>query len=149
MQDAKDILKQAESLGKKIIIPKDFIISDGVSTKIITPEEIPAGWKPLDIGPQTQKDFSEVIGQSRTVFLNGPMGKFEDEKFAGGSEAVLATMKNIKKDNLGETIIAGGDTIDAARKYGNLDDYSHVSLAGGATLEFLAGKELPGLKALE
>lgn len=72
------------------------------------------------------------------------MGKFENEKFAQGSEAILSAMKNVE----GKTIIAGGDTIDVARRYGNLEDYSHVSLAGGATLEFLAGKELPALLPL-
>jgi len=144
VESARDILKQAESLGKRIIIPGDLIISDGVSEKIITTEEIPLGWEALDIGPKTQKEFSDIINRSQTIFINGPMGKFEDEKFAQGSKAVFDAMKNSK----GETIIAGGDTIDVARRYGNLNDYSHVSLAGGATLEFLAGKELPALKAL-
>ena len=144
VEDAKDILKQAESLGKKIICPKDLVISDGISTKIITTEEIPVNWMALDIGPQTQKEFSDIISQSKAVFMSGPMGKFEDEKFSTGSKAVLSAMTKIK----GQTIIAGGDTIDVARKYTDLKDYSYVSLAGGATLEFLAGKELPALKAL-
>ncbi|MFA5791952.1 MAG: phosphoglycerate kinase [Candidatus Paceibacterota bacterium] len=141
VEDAKDILKQAESLGKKIIIPKDLLISDGISVKIITREEIPLGWMALDIGPESQKDFSNIISQSKTVFLNGPMGKFEDEKFKEGSKAILLAMKNLK----GQTIIAGGDTIDVVRRCGNLEDYSHISLAGGATLEFLSGKVLPAL----
>jgi len=146
VQNAQDILKQAESLGKKIVTPKDLVISDGVSTKTIdvTIDEIPAGWMALDIEGETQKEFSYIISQSKTVFINGPMGKFEDEKFAQGSKAILGAMKNMK----GETIVAGGDTIDVARRYGNLEDYSHISLAGGATLEFLAGKELPALKML-
>ena len=144
VESARDILKQAESLGKRIIIPGDLIISDGVSEKIITTEEIPLGWEALDIGPKTQKEFSDIINRSQTIFINGPMGKFEDEKFAQGSKAVFDAMKNSK----GETIIAGGDTIDVARKYGDLSGYSHVSLAGGATLEFLAGKELPALLPL-
>ena len=150
VQEARDILKQAESLGKTIILPKDLVISDGVLTKIINiaAEEVPAGWMALDIGPETQKDFCNIILQSKTIFLNGPMGKFEDEKFSPGSRAVFDAMKNAGKNFLSETIIAGGDTIDAARRYGNLDDYSHASLAGGATLEFLAGKELPALVPL-
>ena len=98
----------------------------------------------LDIGPEARKEFTNVISQSRTVFLNGPMGKFEDERFVDGSKAVLNAMESMK----GETTIAGGDTIDLARNYGNLKNYSNVSLAGGATLEFLAGKELPALKPL-
>ncbi|HEV7423621.1 MAG TPA: phosphoglycerate kinase [Candidatus Paceibacterota bacterium] len=150
VEDAKDILKQAQSLGKKIITPKDLVISDGVSVKTIdiTKEDIPSGWSALDIGPETAKDFSEIISQSKIVFVNGPMGKFEDKRFVKGSEAIFTAMKNLKKNGKGETIIAGGDTIDVALKYGNLDDYSEVSLAGGATLEFLAGKELPALVPL-
>jgi len=148
VEDARDILKQAESLKKKIMVPGDLVMSDGISTKKIVTEGVPAGWMALDIGPKTQVDFSNIINQSKTVFINGPMGKFEDERFSLGSRAVLNAMKNLTQNLKGETIIAGGDTIDVARKYGNLNDYSHTSLAGGATLEFLAGKELPALKAL-
>lgn len=146
IQDARDILEQAQSLGRKIITPRDLVISDGVSTKIIdiTTTEVPMEWMALDIGPQAQKDFSDIISQSRTVFLNGPMGKSGDERFAQGSQIILKAMKNVQA----ETIIAGGDTIEAVRKYGNLENYSHISLAGGATLEFLAGKELPALLPL-
>lgn len=145
---AKDILKQAESLGKKILLPADLVMSDGISTRVITTEEVPAGWMALDIGPETQKNFSLVISQSETVFWGGPVGKSGDEKFSVGSQSILKAMKNVSKNLSGETIIAGGDTIEVVRKYGNLEDYSHISLAGGATLEFLAGKELPALKAL-
>lgn len=145
VENAKEIMKEAQDLGKKIVIPSDFVISDGVSTKIISREEIGKEWSVLDIGPKTQKDFCDVVKASKTVFINGPMGKFEDRKFSLGSQAILSAMKDLK----GETIIAGGDTIDFVRTYSSLEDYSHISLAGGATLEFLAGKELPALKALE
>lgn len=146
-REKKDwVLYAKEILGKykdKIVYPRDVVISDGISEKVIDifAEDAPDRWMALDIGPLTQKDFSDIILQSKTVFLAGPMGKFEDEKFAIGSRAILNAMKNVK----GKTIIAGGDTIDAARRYGNLGDYSHTSLAGGATLEFLAGKVLPAL----
>ncbi len=148
VEKAKNILKQIELFHKKILIPKDIIISDGVTVKIITIEEIPTGWMVVDIGPETQKEYSSVINESKTVFINGPMGKFENENFASGSRAIFNAMKNLKKNNLGKSIIAGGDTINAVRKYGNLDDYSHASLAGGAALEFLAGKTLPALEPL-
>lgn len=140
---AKEILQKYKD---KIIYPEDVVISDGVSTKIIdiSKDGVPEGWMALDIGSETQKLFLDIIQKSATVFLAGPMGKFEDAKFAEGSKSVLEAMKNMK----GETIIAGGDTISMARQYGNLDDYSHVSLAAGATLEFLAGKELPALGPL-
>ena len=157
VEDAKDILKKAETLGKKIILPRDVIISNekvlnsaiaenSTSLKIINinKEAVPVGWMALDIGPETQKEFSDIILQSKTVFLAGPIGKFEDERFAEGSKALLTAMKKVN----GETIIAGGDTIGMARGYGNLEDYSHTSLAAGATLEFLAGKELPALVPL-
>ena len=111
-------------------------------------EKVPDKWMAFDIGPKTQEHFSDIIKNSPTVFLAGPMGKFEDEKFAEGSKAILLAMKDLKENLSGETIIAGGDTIDVARKYTNLEDYTHVSLAGGATLEFLAGKTLPALVPL-
>ncbi len=148
VEDAKDILKEAQSLGKKIITPIDIVISDGTSTKVINKEDIPLGWKAFDIGPETQKEFSKIISKSKTVFLAGPLGKFEDEKFSKGCQAILTAMKNAGNNFSSQTIIAGGDTIDLARTYGNLEDYSHVSLAGGATLEFLAGKVLPALVPL-
>ncbi len=133
----------------KIVIPEDVVISDGVSVKNIdSAEGVPEGWMALDIGPKTQREFSDLILQSKTVFLAGPMGKFEDEKFILGSRAIFDAMKNITKNQGGTTIVAGGDTIDVAGRCGDLSDYSHISLAGGATLEFLAGKELPALKAL-
>ncbi|MCE9549244.1 phosphoglycerate kinase [Candidatus Nomurabacteria bacterium] len=141
---AKEIL---ETYKEKIVCPEDLIISDGTLTRVIniSTENVPEGWMALDIGPNTCKNFSDIISQSQTVFINGPMGKFEDVKFAEGSKIILDAMKNAK----GETIIAGGDTINLVRTYEKLEDYSHVSLAGGATLEFLAGKELPALKALQ
>ena len=140
---AKEILEKYKD---KVVLPEDVVISDGVSSKVIeiSFDDVPDKWMALDIGPKTQKDFSDIISKSKTVFLAGPMGKFEDEKFARGSKAILDAMKN--PDIV--SIIAGGDTIDVARKYSNLDDYSHVSLAGGATLEFLAGKELLALVPL-
>lgn len=148
--DAKDILKQAKFLGKKIITPRDVVVSDGTSVKIVdvTVAEVPVGWMALDIEGETQKEFSQLISESKTVFLAGPMGKFEDEKFAFGSKAILNAMKNVRTNSSCETILAGGDTISMARRYGNLEDYSHVSLAAGATLEFLAGKELSALVPL-
>jgi phosphoglycerate kinase len=140
---AKEILQKYKD---KVVYPEDVVISDGVATENIdiSTEGVPEKWMVLDIGLKTQKSFSDIIKNSKTIFLGGPMGKFEDEKFAQGSRVILEAIKNTQ----GETIIAGGDTINMARRYGNLDDYSHVSLAGGATLDFLAGKELPALKAL-
>ena len=147
VEDAKSILEEASALGKKIICPKDVIISDGneIKTIDITKEGVPDGWMALDIGEDSREIFSQVIRQSKTVFINGPLGKNSDMRFIDGSVAIINAMKEVD----GTTIIAGGDTIDLVRKYGKLENYTHVSLAGGATLEFLAGKELPALKTLE
>ena len=150
VETARDILRSAKSLNKKVIIPTDLLISNSIETKIIdiTKENIEKGWMALDLGVQSQQEFVRVISESKTVFINGPMGKFEDEKFTHGTRVVFTALKDLTKDISCETVIAGGDTIDAARKYTDLKDYSHVSLAGGATLEFLAGKELPALVPL-
>ncbi len=139
-----------EEHGEKIVCPKDSIISDGTEVKIwdIARRDCPAGWSVLDIGPQTRQEFSEIIEKSGTVFLGGPMGKFEEAGFAEGTKAILAAISNLTRHSAGETTIAGGDTIDAARRFSKLENYSHVSLAGGATLDFLAGNELPALTPL-
>lgn len=140
---AKEIMEKYQD---KIVCPTDVVISDGISLRTINvaDEGVPEKWMALDIGEETQKTFSNFIENSGTSFLAGPMGKFEDEKFAAGSQAILEAMRKEQ----GTTIIAGGDTIDVAKIYSKLEDYSHVSLAGGATLEFLAGKELPALLPL-
>ena len=149
-REKKDwVLYAKEILGKykdKIVCPTDLVVSDGVSVKVINivSEAVEDKWMALDIGPKTQKLFSDIIENSKTVFLGGPMGKFENEKSEKGSEVILSAMRK----NKGETIIAGGNTIDLARKYGDLESYSNISLAGGATLEFLASKELPALLPL-
>jgi len=147
IEDAKSIMDQAKTLNKNIFYPIDLIVSDGNTVRNINieNESVPGGFMSLDMGPETRKLFSQVIENSKTVFINGPVGKFEDKRFVDGSIAVIESMQKVK----GKTIIAGGDTIDFVRKYGNLENYSYASLAGGATLEFLAGKELPALKALE
>jgi phosphoglycerate kinase len=139
---AKEILEKYKD---KVVYPEDLVITDDNSVKVIGQEDIVVGWKAFDIGPKTQKTFSDSILQSKTVFLAGPMGKFEDSRFSYGSQAVLEAMKKVD----GKTIIAGGDTIELVRNYAKLEDYTHISLAGGATLEFLAGKELPALTMLQ
>ncbi|MFA6257073.1 MAG: phosphoglycerate kinase [Candidatus Paceibacterota bacterium] len=140
---AKEIL---EKYKEKIVCPKDAVISNGAEVRNLnfSSEKMPDDFSALDIGPETVKYFEEIIKSSGTVFLAGPMGKFEDEKFAKGSEEIILAMKQVK----GQTIVAGGDSIDMVQRYGSLKDFSHISLAGGATLDFLAGKELPALLPL-
>ncbi len=141
---SKNILS---SFGSKVVLPEDLIISDGSNVKVINikDESVPSGWMALDIGPNTQKIFSNSIRNSKTVLMAGPMGKFEDENMKTGTQNILSELQKVQ----GNTVIAGGDTIEASLQFGGIDSYSHVSLAAGATLEFLAGKELPALKALE
>ena len=140
---AREIL---DTYGDKIILPEDLVVSDGSWAKTVDCKEgVPGGYMALDIGPKTISIFSDLIIKSKTVLLAGPMGKFEDTRFVDGSRDILEAMKKVS----GTTIIAGGDTIDSVLKYGDLEDYTHISLAAGATLEFLAGKELPALKALQ
>jgi phosphoglycerate kinase len=152
VEEAKRILAQAKDLGKNIMIPKDLVITDDKDVRTLADGDVPSGWSALDIGPESVKDFVRIVRESQTIFMNGPMGKFEDERFSSGSQALIEAMQKVKKsskeNSQTEVILAGGDTINLARRHGSLDDYSHVSLAGGATLEFLAGKELPALLPL-
>lgn len=148
VDEARSILNEIEKAGKKIITPVDLIVTNGTEIKTVNmlESQVEKGWMALDIEGDTAKMFRQIISESKTVFLNGPMGKFEDERFSHGSQTILSTMKDLR--GTGDTIIAGGDTIDLVRQYGDLNDYTNISLAGGATLEFLAGKELPALLPL-
>jgi phosphoglycerate kinase len=131
--------------GDKIMIPEDVVISDGSETRVIdVAEGIPAGWKALDIGPKTTEAFSKIINNSKTVFWNGPMGVFENEGFEKGSAAIAQAMEKSEA----VTVISGGDTVEAAKNFADTTKITHLSLAGGASLEFLAGKELLVLKML-
>lgn len=140
---AREILEQYKD---KIIYPEDSVISNGTDVRNleILSEDVPESFSVLDIGPRTANNFSNIIKNSATMFLAGPVGEFEDERFSKGSVEVLSAMKEVK----GTTVIAGGDTINMVKKYGKLEDYTHISLAGGAALEFLAGKTLPALLPL-
>lgn len=131
----------------KIAYPEDLVVFDGekVENMKISPDQgIPESSQALDIGEETRKKYSEIIKSSGLVFLAGPIGKFEDFRFSVGTKEILKAMA----ETTAETIVAGGDTIDSVVKYGDISKYTYTSLAGGATLDFLAGKELPALKAL-
>ncbi|MBN1263070.1 MAG: phosphoglycerate kinase [Candidatus Pacebacteria bacterium] len=138
--------------GSKIILPVDLVIGDSLEnpqrTKTVRlglgKKLVPDKWAALDIGPETQKLYQKKIAETKTAFLNGPMGLFENGRFAQGSIAVVKALAKSR----GRTVIAGGDTIEIARKAASLTDFSFVSLAGGASLEFLAGKTLPALEPL-
>ncbi|MDO4311679.1 MAG: phosphoglycerate kinase [Eubacteriales bacterium] len=144
---ALNMLKKAEEKGVKLLLPVDTVIADDFSndanTKVVAAGEIPDGWQGLDIGPETAKIFSEAVKDAKTVVWNGPMGCFEMPNFAPGTEAVAKALA----DTDAVTIIGGGDSAAAVNQLGFGDKMTHISTGGGASLEFLEGKELPGVAA--
>ena len=128
--------------------PVDAIIADrfapDAQTRVVDVQDIPAGWQALDIGPKTSELFVAAIKKGKTIVWNGPMGVFEMEPFAQGTIAVAEAMAN----STGTTIIGGGDSVSAVEQAGLADRMSHISTGGGASLEFLEGKTLPGVAAL-
>lgn len=148
---ANSILADAKARGKKLLLPVDTVVAekfeDNAPSKIVTSTEIPAGWQGLDIGPETVKLFSAEILAAKTVVWNGPMGVFEFDSFAKGTNAVAqALVESTRKGTV--TIVGGGDSAAAIAKAGLQKEVSHVSTGGGASLEFLEGKTLPGVAAL-
>lgn len=146
---AADLIKQAEKKGVKLYLPVDNVITQefkaDAASKVCKSGEIPDGWEGLDIGPETAKLFAQVIAGAKTVVWNGPMGVFEFAKFAEGTKAVakaLAANKNAV------TIIGGGDSAAAVEQLGFADKVTHISTGGGASLEYLEGKVLPGIACL-
>lgn len=147
VQMASELLKKGEGL---IVLPKDLVAAadeNSLSFKIVKlaeGENIPAGWKFLDIGPRTIEYYSTVLREAKTIFANGPMGLFEKEQFAAGTKKLAEVMIA----NTGTTVIGGGDTESIVARYGWEGKFTHVSTGGGASLEFLAGKEFPVMKYL-
>jgi len=146
---AKEFMKKAEEKGVKFLMPVDVIVADDFSedanTKVVPIEEIPADWEALDIGPKTSELYAKVIEDSKLVIWNGPMGVFELNKFAGGTRAVA---ESLAEANDTYSVIGGGDSAAAVEKFHLADRMSHISTGGGASLEFMEGKELPGVVAL-
>ena len=148
IETAKNVLAKAESKGITLLLPIDHIVADGFSnganTKVVGVDAIEPGWQRLDIGPETVKLFCGAIEKADTVIWNGPVGVFEMEKFATGTKVLAETLANAGVTS----IIGGGDTAAAVKQFGLADKMSHVSTGGGASLEMLEGKQLPGLAAL-
>ena len=142
------MMDKAKARGVKLLLPVDTLVATAVSpdadTKFVTAGQIPDGWEGVDIGPETRKLFAAEIEKAGTVIWNGPMGVFEEPKFAEGTMAVAAAMAACR----GTTVIGGGDSVSAVQKAGLADKMSHISTGGGASLEFLEGKELPGIACL-
>jgi len=150
---AKKVMEKAKSLGKTILLPKDIVVADAFSadanTKIVKADDIPEGWMGLDNGPETTKEQKDVLSSAKTVIMNGPMGVFEMEKFAKGTFDLINILGDITKENGAITIIGGGDSVAATIQSGRSKDMSHISTGGGASLELLEGKILPGVAALD
>ncbi|KAJ2517405.1 phosphoglycerate kinase [Coemansia sp. RSA 1939] len=148
-----DLVAKAKKNNVKFVLPTDFIAADkfapDANTKTATVEGgIEEGWEGLDIGPKSVKDFAELINQAKTIVWNGPCGVFEFEKFAVGTNETMDAIIAAHDKNGATTIIGGGDSATAAANRGVTDKFSHVSTGGGASLELLEGKELPGVTAL-
>ena len=147
-----DLVEKAKKNNVKIVLPVDYITADSFSADAKTStatdsEGIPDGWMGLDCGPKSIELFKKTIEEAKTVLWNGPPGVFEFEKFAKGTKAVLDVA--VEQAQKGKTvIIGGGDTATVAAKYKVEDKLSHVSTGGGASLELLEGKDLPGVSAL-
>jgi len=143
-------LEKAKSSKCRIMLPTDLVVADAFSaeanTQMVRVEQIPEGWMGLDIGPATSAHFVREIQMARTIFWNGPMGAFEMEPFSSGTRAVAAAVANAEN---ALTVSGGGDTVAALNRYGLADNLDHVSTGGGAAMEFLEGKELPGIAVLQ
>ena len=152
IETAREAIVKADELGVTIYLPSDTVIADkfdnDANTQTVRVSEIPDGWMGLDIGPETEKTFSEVIENSATMLWNGPMGVFEMENFAKGTKAVAMAL--VKATERGAyTLVGGGDSVAAVNQYHLQDKVSYVSTGGGAMLEYIEGKELPGIAAIE
>ena len=148
MDYSNEMVKKAEEKGVKLLLPVDTVCADAfdpnANTQTVTAGEIPDGWQGLDIGPKTIELYCEAVKDAGTVIWNGPMGVFEFAKFAKGTEAVAEALS--KTDAI--TIIGGGDSAAAVQQLGYADKMTHISTGGGASLEFMEGKELPGVACL-
>ena len=148
---ALDILKKAEEKGVKIHLPVDVVAADSFSndanTQIVDIKDIPDGWEGLDAGPKTNVGFSFILAQSKTILWNGPVGVFEMPKFAKGTIEIGNAVADATADGA-FSLVGGGDSVAAVKQFGFADKVSYVSTGGGAMLEMLEGKTLPGIAAI-
>ena len=146
---AKSIMSKAHSKGVNFMLPIDTIcgkeLDPSTETRVVKFTEIPDGWSGFDIGPETVKIYSEELKKAKTVVWNGPIGVFEVDTFASGTNEIAKVLAEIDA----VTVVGGGDSAAAIEKFGLADKFSHISTGGGASLEFLEGKKLPGIEALQ
>ncbi|CDP13576.1 unnamed protein product [Coffea canephora] len=149
---ALSLIEKAKAKGVPLLLPTDVVAADkfapDANSKVVPASGIPDGWMGLDIGPDAIKSFSEALDATKTIIWNGPMGVFEYDKFATGTEAIAKKLAELSGNGV-TTIIGGGDSVAAVEKVGLADKMSHISTGGGASLELLEGKSLPGVLALD
>ncbi|MEM1278733.1 MAG: phosphoglycerate kinase [Cyanobacteria bacterium P01_H01_bin.152] len=149
---AKTLEAKAKEKGVELLLPTDVVVADNfapdANAQTVSVESIPDGWMGLDIGPNAVKVFQDALKQCKSVIWNGPMGVFEFDKFAVGTEAIARTLAELTPTGV-TTIIGGGDSVAAVEKVGVAEQMSHISTGGGASLELLEGKTLPGIAALD
>lgn len=149
---AKSLEAKAKEKGVEFLLPTDVVVADkfaaDANTQTVSVENIPDGWMGLDIGPDSVKTFQAALADCKSVIWNGPMGVFEMEKFAAGTNAIAETLAELTPKGT-STIIGGGDSVAAVEQAGLADQMSHISTGGGASLELLEGKVLPGIAALD
>jgi phosphoglycerate kinase len=146
---ARETLARAEAAQVRVLLPVDHLAADkpeaGATTRVVSADEFPADFLGVDIGPETARRYAAEIAAARTVLWNGPMGIFEIDAFGAGTMAIAQALADCR----GVTVVGGGDSVAALARAGKLAAVTHVSTGGGASLEFLEGRELPGIKALE
>lgn len=146
---AKSFIEKAEQKDVRLVLQKDAVVANELAetadTKITPVHQMPSDWLGLDIGPDTRQTFRDIILDSKLIIWNGPMGVFEMNPFAGGTKEVAKALADAE----GYTIIGGGDSAAAVETFGFADEMDHISTGGGASLEFMEGKELPGVKTLD
>lgn len=146
---AKDFINKAKEKGVQLHLPIDAVVADrfaeDANTKVVSIDQIPSDWQALDIGPKTVEHFSQIVSESKLIVWNGPMGVFEYDAFSNGTKGVAEALAKTE----GYTVIGGGDSASAVEKFNLADQMDHISTGGGASLEFMEGKVLPGVAALD
>jgi len=148
---ARDLIAKAKEKGVQLLLPVDNVAADKfdneAATRTTSIDEVPEGWMGLDIGPESIKKFNDVIAASKTILWNGPMGVFEMENFQAGTKSIALAIADATAKGA-FSLVGGGDSVAAINKYHLKDKVSYVSTGGGAMLEYIEGKELPGIKAI-
>ncbi|KAG7672173.1 hypothetical protein Ndes2526B_g06843 [Nannochloris sp. 'desiccata'] len=149
---ARSLMESAAAKGVEFYLPSDVVLADAFSadanTEVVKVDAIPDGWMGLDVGPNSIEEVNKILSDCGTIIWNGPMGVFEMEKFAAGTMAVAKTLADLTQNGT-TTIIGGGDSVAAVEKAGLAEKMSHISTGGGASLELLEGKDLPGVACLD